>query len=337
MSPIRVGLATLEHDHAWWTLDHIDAAPGARLVGVVDRDPARRERLRHLRPDCTVFDDVGQLLDAGCDALVVTAPNNEHRALVEAAAGAGIACMVQKPMATTYRDALDMAEAAASRALMINYFPLWQPAKVALFDLVRAGDLGDLRQLTFRNGHQGPRGIGVLTEDYQRWLYDPIRHGGGALADQATYGIAYAVWLLGMPQRVYATETPVARHELGADDIATVLLDYPATQVRVDGSWGWPHRIESIECIGSSGSVVLQDGAVVRRPATKRLSDPIETESIPADVAPAAPNGIAHFVEVVRSGVPILRPHTVADNLLIAQVTDAALRSAAMNAPVSMP
>jgi predicted dehydrogenase len=340
--PVRLCLATLEHDHAWWTLDHILATAGAELAAVADTAASRRERAaRQLPPGCRVFSDPVRMLDE-CrpDGLVVTAPNNEHRALTEAAVSRHVHCFVQKPIASTYADAAAMVTAAqrAGVVLMVNLFPLWDPVKSELFRLVRDGAIGELRQLQVTNGHQGPAGISVLTPDYQRWLYDPLRHGGGALMDQATYGLAYAAWLLGRPGIVQAIETPIREPQPGrVDDIATVLLGYPRTQVQVIGSWAWPHRTERILCQGSAGRLELADDRLTIATATASINheaSPIAVEPTSDAARPA--HGIAHFTAVLRGNGPVQVPHTPAISLLTAEITEAAQRSAQLSSVVTL-
>lgn len=175
-TPLRFCLATLEHDHAWWTMDHILQTPGVKLVGVYDRHPHLREKARaRLKDEVPLFDDLERMLkELKPDALIVTAPNNEHRALVELAARHHIHCLVQKPMATTAADARAMKKAADSAGitLMVNHYPLWDPARYEMLKHAKSGEIGEVQQMTVVNGIQGPRDMNVLTPDYKKWLYD---------------------------------------------------------------------------------------------------------------------------------------------------------------------
>ena len=57
-APLRFVLATLEHDHAWWTMDHIRETPGVELVGLFDRQEHLREKARkRLTNSVPLFDD----------------------------------------------------------------------------------------------------------------------------------------------------------------------------------------------------------------------------------------------------------------------------------------
>jgi len=333
-APLRFCLATLEHDHAWWTMDHIRETPGVELVGVFDRQEHLREKARkRLTNSVPLFDDPEKMLKAvKPDALIVTAPNNEHRDLVEPAARHRIHCLVQKPMATTAADARAMQKAAAAAGitLMVNYYPLWQPARHELLTRAKAGEIGEVQQMTVVNGMQGPKDMNVLTPDYRKWLYDPERNGGHVMGDQVTYGLDYVLWVMGRPESVVATITPIKKHEEGIDDLATLTLSYPRGQATVIASWAWPHPRGELFCAGSRGSLTLRDKDIVRRNSPERFNLPVEETVIQpaAAIPPERKHGIAYFAHVLRNKLPVEEPHSAELNVLVCEVVDAARESA---------
>ncbi len=125
-------------------MDHVRQTPGVEFVGVFDRHAHLREKAgARLTNSVPLFDDPEKMIKA-CkpDALIVTAPNNEHRALVELAARHRIHCLVQKPMVTTAADArvMQKAAAAAGITLLVNYYPLWQPVRHELLTCAKPGN-----------------------------------------------------------------------------------------------------------------------------------------------------------------------------------------------------
>jgi predicted dehydrogenase len=331
---LRFCLSSLDHDHAWWMADHILETPGVCLVGVADQQSRLLDKMRaRLGDSGACYADVGEMLDRlAPDALIVTAPNSAHRALVEHCARRGIHCLVQKPLATTYADAAaiqQMVERAGIK-LMVNYYPLWNPEKAELFRRVLGGEIGEVQQMTIVNGHQGPQDMGVLTDDYIAWLYDPLRHGGGVLADQGTYGLGYVVWVLGAPQSVLAAELPLKQHPQGwVDDSSTVVLTYPRATAVVMASWAWPHSRDEILCYGSQGSMCLRDHVLVRKRASVRFDVPVEAEPIaPPATPPERQHGIAWFAHCLRHDLPVETPFTAALNGVVCQIVEAAQQSA---------
>ena len=334
VAPLRFCLATLEHDHAWWMMDHIRQTPGVELVGVFDRHAHLREKAgTRLTNSVPLFDDPEQMIKA-CkpDALIVTAPNSEHRALVELAARHRIHCLVQKPMATTATDAIAIPKAAAAAGItpMVNYYPLWQPARHELLMRAKSGEIGEVQQMTVASGMQGPRDMNVLTPDYRKWLYDPERNGGGVMGDQVTYGLDYILWVMGNPESVVATVTAIKKHEEGVDDLATLTLGYPRGQAVVVASWAWPHPRSELLCFGTRGSLSLRDKEIVWKNSPERFNVPTEEKTIQASatIRPERKHGIAYFAHVLRNKLPVEEPHSAELNVHACEVVDAARESA---------
>ena len=73
--------------------------PGAELVGVVDQNPQRRSAVTEEyggRPCATVE----ELLALGVDAVTIAVPTVAHRAAAEPLLEAGVACLIEKPLAS---------------------------------------------------------------------------------------------------------------------------------------------------------------------------------------------------------------------------------------------
>jgi len=192
--------------------------------------------------------------------------------------------------------------------------------------------------MTVVNGMQGPHDMGVLSEHYKSWLYDPVRHGGGVLADQATYGLDYLIWVLGRPQSVSAAQLDVKRHANGwVDDMVTVVLGYPCATAVAMASWAWPHPRAEILCYGPKGSLCLRDGTLVRKDHSVRFDIPVEPQAVePPQMPPERSYGIAWFVHCLRNGLDIEAPHSVELNVTVCEVADAAKRSIAEGRAVAM-
>ncbi|WP_371301745.1 Gfo/Idh/MocA family oxidoreductase [Nocardioides sp.] len=56
----------------WFHAPFIRAAEGLELAGVVTRNPARRAEVAEDLPGVPTFDSLGELIDAGVDAVTVT-------------------------------------------------------------------------------------------------------------------------------------------------------------------------------------------------------------------------------------------------------------------------
>ena len=69
---MRIGLVGYGHGGRFFHAPLIATLPGATFVGVVTRSPERRQQLSTDLPGVKAFDSIGQIVEAGVDALVIS-------------------------------------------------------------------------------------------------------------------------------------------------------------------------------------------------------------------------------------------------------------------------
>lgn len=107
--------------------------PGCELVGVVDADSARREEMAD-KFDTRAFASVEELLAKGVDAVSVAVPTTHHRAAAEPLLNAGVACLIEKPLAGDVATALAIKEIAdrTGTVLMVGHIERFNPVMRAM-------------------------------------------------------------------------------------------------------------------------------------------------------------------------------------------------------------
>ena len=336
--PPRTRLAHigLELDGAWGFIKQAAAEPDAELIAVADpHDDLLAKAKAALPAGIKFFADSEQMLDEmKPDAVLVTAPNNQHLAILRACARRHIHVWFQKPMASTLADAIEMERMAreAGITLMVNFWNLWLPDQQALSGRARAGELSTIQRVIVQNGIMASKKQSKFYADY---FHDPVRHGGGALMDQGTYGICWALWLLGEPASVFATTNAVrVPREYAAEDESWVTLTWPGATAIIQGSWSLTDfgtgGAGEIQFSGTKGSLRRADGKVWFRPAVEgkggdaTVANEVETSQPPVERR----NGIAHFLDCLRHHKPIEEPHSARFNVMVHRVTEAAYESA---------
>ncbi|MDG2422692.1 MAG: Gfo/Idh/MocA family oxidoreductase [Phycisphaerales bacterium] len=126
------------------------------LVGVVDADESRRTDITEEwggKP----LETVAQLIELGVDAVTIATPTVNHREAAEELIEAGVACLIEKPLAATAVDANAIAEAAARHDVplqvghVVRYDPVMQAIR-ALGDFrPRHLELHRISPMTFRS------------------------------------------------------------------------------------------------------------------------------------------------------------------------------------------
>lgn len=105
----RVRIAVLGMNHGFKFASDAARMDGVDLVAVADMTDEGRQRADQLGVPC--FDDYQDLLNqCDLDAVIITLPNQLHRAATELCAKRGLNILVEKPIADTIADAYRMVE-----------------------------------------------------------------------------------------------------------------------------------------------------------------------------------------------------------------------------------
>jgi myo-inositol 2-dehydrogenase/D-chiro-inositol 1-dehydrogenase len=216
-----VGCGFIATIHAW-SLELLGRAGevDARLAWVHDRDRSRAERLaRH--HGGAVADDQDSLLDR-VDAVWVCTWTAEHRAVVEAAAGRGLAVMCEKPLGRDLEEAEAVAAALAGVPHQVGLVLRAAPVVRELRRRLAAGGYGRHLATVLRDDQYLPvRGV------YRsEWRADVRIAGGGTLLEHSIHDVDLLRHLLGDPVSVGARVAERLGHP-GIDDTAIVTSLYP--------------------------------------------------------------------------------------------------------------
>ena len=137
--------------------------------------------------------------------------------------------------------------------MLTNYETTWYPTNHEAYRLIKENNtIGDLRKIIVRDGHRGPKKIGVDAE-FLEWLTDPTLNGGGALTDFGCYGANLITWITDgkRPKSVTAiTAQQQAENNPKVEDEAIILLDYEDMIGVLQASWNWPIGRKDMEIYG---------------------------------------------------------------------------------------
>ncbi|MFC1433598.1 Gfo/Idh/MocA family oxidoreductase [Streptacidiphilus sp. N1-3] len=218
-SPLRVGLIGYGLAGSVFHAPLISATPDLELAAVVTGNPERQAQVRREHPGAQVLDDVEQLWTAGLDLVVVASPNRTHVPQATAALEAGLAAVVDKPLAATAADGQALAALAEQRGLVLSVFQnrRWDGDFLTVAELVRSGRLGAVNRFESRFERWRPELKGGWRE-----LGDPAE-AGGLLYDLGSHLVDQALTLFGPATSVYA-ELDCRRPGAQSDDDAFVAL-----------------------------------------------------------------------------------------------------------------
>ena len=188
---IRVGVVGCGIIAYWTHLRELKRLPGARLVAAADPDAAARRRASELAGIPTHAEASELLARPDIDAVVICTPAAHHAALAAEAARAAKHIYLEKPVATSAADALQMAGVirAFGVRLAVGFNRRSHPVYRQARQLIAAGALGDIRAIQSSNNEP------VAEDSMPAWRHTRST-GGGALLDLASHHVDLLRWFL---------------------------------------------------------------------------------------------------------------------------------------------
>jgi len=187
---------------------------GMTIAAVSTADPQRSEQVLREVPGAVVVADLDALLGvAGLDLIVLATPSALHAAQAMQCVDAGIAVVVDKPLATDASQAYRVVDAARAAGVALTVFQnrRFDAEHVATRETVASGRLGEVFRHEFRWERWRPT-------PKDRWRENAsAADGGGIMLDLHSHMIDAAVDLFGPIDTVYAE---VAARTTTAEDDA---------------------------------------------------------------------------------------------------------------------
>ena len=237
----------------------IQASANGSLAALFDPDPVSRHRAEALFGVPAHADLAAFLATPGLGAVYVAAPNHAHRALVEAAASAGLPVLCEKPMATTYADAEAMVAACARAGVRYAtaFDQRFHAAHQTLARMIADGALGIVTAVRIVYACW-------LPADWagDNWRIDPRRAGGGALMDLAPHGLDLTAFLLDEPLVDIVAMGQARVHHYNVEDGALLMArSRSGALVQMHVAYNCPETLprRRLEVVGTAGQAVAID------------------------------------------------------------------------------
>lgn len=329
---VKIGVAGMTHGHIHGILGHM-SNENYTVVGIAESNKELAERLfrQYNISDSLWFKNLDEMInETHPDGVMAFNSIFEHKEVVEICAPRHIHVMVEKPLAVSNEHADAMAAIARKNNILLltNYETTWYATTEKIFQAVRQDNqVGDLRKVVIRDGHEGPMEIGV-SKEFLEWLTDPVMNGGGALFDFGCYGANLITGL--MKNEIPLTVTAVTQQIKpdiypDVDDEATIILTYPKTQGIIEASWNWPYNRKDMDIYGTKGAIFQLNGSAMQFWGEEEN----EEMTLPPRKYPEN-NPFTFFAAVIQGNI-VLKPSDLSsleNNLIVIKILDAARKSA---------
>jgi predicted dehydrogenase len=263
-SPVRIAVVGL----GYWgpnLIRNINEHPGAEAVLACDLRTDVLESIGRRYPaveTTTSYADV--LADPRVEAVVIATPVSTHHPMAAAALDAGKHVFVEKPLAASAGESIDLIERAdaAGRVLMPGHTFLYSPPVMMVKRMIESGELGDIYFISTSRVNLGLHQSDVSVA----WDLGP--HDFSILR----------FWLDESPSHASAMARGCVIPNI--PDVAFINLEFPSGAVaHVELSWLAPSKLRRTTVVGSRKMVVYDDtssepvrvfdsGAVLPNPET---------------------------------------------------------------------
>jgi predicted dehydrogenase len=218
---------------------------GAEVRWICDLDERLLEKTGRRYPAVmrtTALDEV--LDDPEVDAVAFATPVSTHFPLASRALEAGKHVFVEKPLAASAAEAIDLAERADSNGLVLmpGHTFVYSPPVRMIRDLIESGELGDIYFISSSRVNLG------LHQPDVSVVWDLGPHDFSILR----------FWLRETPERLAALRRSCIIP--GTPDVAFINLEFASeTVAQVELSWLAPSKLRRTTIVGSRKMVVYDD------------------------------------------------------------------------------
>lgn len=219
---IRVGIVGFGLAGAVFHAPLIAHTPGLRLAAIVTRDAEKIASAERLYPGVQAFESADDLIAADAiDVAVIATPNVFHAPISEQMIRAGIAVVIDKPIAIDSVSAQSVVDLAEENNVLLTVFQnrRWDGDFLTVKSLLEQHELGKIARFESRFERWRPVPKGGWRE-----TVSPAE-GGGLLFDLGAHLIDQAVQLFGPVNDIYA-EIDRTRENVTTDDDVFLALTH---------------------------------------------------------------------------------------------------------------
>jgi len=220
--------------------------PDAKLEWGCDLDQSRLNHICGLYPEVRATRDYRDVLASDVEAVCIATPVRAHYHLAMEALRAGKHVLVEKPLAACVGQAEEIIAEGdrQGRIVMVGHTFVYNPAVVAMKDIIASGQLGQIYYISATRVN-----LGLFQPDINvAW-------------DLAPHDISILLYMLGIePVSASARGGVYVQQKKGLHDVAYLSLHFPngiLADIRV--SWLDPCKIRRYTVVGSEKMLVYDD------------------------------------------------------------------------------
>jgi len=216
-----------------------------------DISEPRLAHLRSLYPEVQGVVDYNHMLNGvNLDAVIIATAVKSHYSMAKASLLSGKHTFIEKPMANSSEECEELIQIARKNGLvlMTGHTFLYSPAVAKIKEIVKCGDIGEIRYICARRLN-----LGLFQKDINvAW-------------DLAPHDISIILHI--MEDRPTVVNCQGSAHITpGVEDVTTMWLGFPGERSAiVHSSWLDPRKIREMTIVGSKRMIVYDDVSALEK------------------------------------------------------------------------
>ncbi|MEP0822862.1 MAG: Gfo/Idh/MocA family oxidoreductase [Ignavibacterium sp.] len=264
MERTRIGIVGLGTIAQTIHLPILSKVQDAEILAVCDLDRGKAEFVAKKYNIRRAYSDYEEMLARETDIVGVDVCTSTftHREVALAALEAGKDLLVEKPLARTQKEAIDIAQAAkkAGRKVMVGMNNRFRPDSMILKSFIEEKELGKV--------YYAKAGWLRKLETANPWLTRKEKSGGGVVLDLGIVMFDLAFWMMGYPEAKEVIAANYSHNTKGVEDSSIVFIKMKnGSTITIESSWSFETEQDFFYCdvFGTEGSGSLNPFRILKK------------------------------------------------------------------------
>jgi predicted dehydrogenase len=306
MEKVRIAIVGLGTIGQSVHLPILSKLPDAEIVAVCDVEASKAEFVAKKYEIPRFYTDLEEMLKVEEDIVGVDVCTStfSHRDVAIAALEAKKHVLVEKPLARTQKEALEIVSAAKKnqRKVMVGMNNRFRPDSMILKSMIQGGELGKIYYVK--------TGWLRKLKTASPWLTRKEKSGGGVVLDLGIVMFDLGFWLMGYPEVKEVIASNYSHNTKGVEDSSVVFIRMKnGSTLTIESSWSFESDADFYycDCFGTDGSGSVNPFRIFKRMHGNLVNVTPATHETPQTLYwKSYDNELKHWVGSLRGLHPIV-------------------------------
>jgi predicted dehydrogenase len=306
MEKVRIAIVGLGTIGQSVHLPILSKLPDAEIVAVCDAEASKAEFVAKKYEIPRFYTELDEMLKVEEDitGVDVCTSTFSHRDVAIAALEAKKHVLVEKPLARTQKEALEILNAAKKnqRKVMVGMNNRFRPDSMILKSMIQGGELGKIYYVK--------TGWLRKLKTASPWLTRKEKSGGGVVLDLGIVMFDLGFWLMGYPEVKEVIASNYSHNTKGVEDSSVVFVRMKnGSTLTIESSWSFESETDFYycDCFGTDGSGSVNPFRIFKRMHGNLVNVTPATHETPQTLYwKSYDNELKHWVGSLRGLHPVV-------------------------------